>query len=189
MTTSPLSRARVPRLVETAAVRSRLALVPPRASRARRTPFVVLICAVLLAGVIGLLMFNTQMQQRSFEITRLQKQANALDDTVQGLRTRQQRLQNPQHLAAAAKALGMVVPPNPTFISLRNGKVSGVPVMSSMGDGMQIRQSATPKPAQLNPKPRIVRVKPTTKKSATTGAASTSGEARQGRNDGTTNHR
>jgi len=156
-------------------------------------PFVALMVTLLAGGVLGLLMFNTQMQQRSFEITRLQKQASSLTATVQGLRTRQQQLQNPQHLAAAAKALGMVVPPNPTFISLSSGKVSGVPVMSSTGDGMQIRQGATPKPARLNPKPKIVRVKPITKtdtkKSATTGAASTSARTRQGRNDRTTTTR
>jgi len=179
-------------------------------------PFVALMVVLLAGGVLGLLMFNTQMQQRSFEITKLQKQASTLDATVQGLRTRQQQLQNPQHLAAAAKALGMVVPPNPTFISLTSGRVSGVPVMSSTGDAMQIRQGATPKPSHLNPKPRIVRVTATTetatstgttgssagstagssatdktdaKKSASSGAASTSGGARQGRNDRTTNHR
>ncbi len=192
---------RLRRTVESARVSDRLVLVPHRSVPAPRTPFVALMVTLLALGVVGLLMFNTQMQQRSFAITRLQKQAVALDATVQQLRTRQQTLQDPQHLAAAAKALGMVVPPNPAFIHLGSGRLSGVPVITSMGDGMQIRQSPTPKPAHLNPPPKIVRVPASTttttatttttgtKKSSSTGAASTSERSGHGRNNRTTHHR
>lgn len=192
--TSPVGR-RLSRAVESAAVGDRLSLVPRRSVPAPRTPFVALIVIVLAGGVVGLLMFNTQMQQRSFEMTRLQGQATALSAKVQALLVNQQRLDDPQHLAQVARRLGMVVPANPTFIRLDNGKVLGVPVMSSTGDAMQIRQPATPKPAHLAPPPRIVHVaaKPpastTTKKSVSSGAASTSTRSTQGRNGKTGTHR
>ena len=191
---------RLRRTAESARISDRLALVPHRSMPARRAPFITLIVVILAGGVFGLLMLNTQMQQRAFAITRLQQQADALDAQVQGLRMNQQTLEDPQHLAAAARALGMVVPPNPTFIELRTGHVSGVPVIASMNDAMQIRQHATPKPSQLDLPPRIVRVKATSptatqthtnavKKSATTGAASTGARSTQGRNVRTGKHR
>ena len=41
-------------------------------TQAARTPFVVLVIGLLVAGVVGLLMFNTHMQQASFRATALQ---------------------------------------------------------------------------------------------------------------------
>jgi hypothetical protein len=158
MTTSPLSRARVPRLVETAAVRSRLALVPPGAGRARRTPFVVLIGVVLLVGVVGLLMFNTQMQQTSFHATALQNRATALRAQQQDLAMQLQRLRDPQQLAERARALGMVVPQDPAFVRLSDGRVLGTPTVTTSQDAMRVRSYSAEKPADLAPKPKIVRV-------------------------------
>jgi len=194
---------RLRRTAESARISDRLSLVPHRSVPARRAPFITLIVVMLAGGVFGLLMLNTQMQQRAFAITQLQQRAGALNAEVQGLRMNQQALEDPQHLAAAARALGMVVSPNPTFVELRTGRVSGVPVIASTNDAMQIRQRATPKPSQLDLPPRIVRVKATTptstraaqqstsaaKKSATTGAASTGARPAQGRNVRTGNHR
>lgn len=199
---------RLRRTAESARISDRLSLVPHRSMPARRAPFITLIVVILAGGVFGLLMLNTQMQQRAFAITRLQQQADALNAQVQGLRMNQQTMEDPQHLAATARALGMVVPPNPTFVELRTGHVSGVPVIASMNDAMQIRQRATPKPSQLDLPPRIVRVKATTppvtspatstatqthtsaaKKSSTTGAASTGARSTQGRNVRTGKHR
>jgi hypothetical protein len=204
MTTSPLSRARVPRLVETAAVRSRLALVQPRASRARRTPFVVLICAVLLAGVVGLLMFNTQMQQTSFRATALQDRATALRAQQQDLAMELQRLRDPQQLAERARALGMVVPQDPAFVRLGDGRVLGTPTVTTPDDAMRVRPFSADKPAELAPKPKIVRVPATTgtttgstsgtttgstpETSTATGAASPATTSAQGKK-GTTAHR
>jgi len=195
---------RLRRTAESARISDRLSLVPHRSVPARRAPFITLIVVMLAGGVFGLLMLNTQMQQRAFAITQLQQRAGALNAEVQGLRMNQQALEDPQHLAAAARALGMVVSPNPTFIELRTGRVTGVPVIASTNDAMQIRQRATPKPSRLDLPPRIVRVKATTptstqataqqststaKKSATTGAASTGARPAQDRNVRTGNHR
>ena len=68
--------------VMTAAVeRARLTVVPARSlarSQAARTPFAVLVIALLVAGVVGLLMFNTHMQQTSFTATALEQQSQIL---------------------------------------------------------------------------------------------------------------
>ena len=62
------SRARAP--VEAAVDRARLTVVPHRRRvRAPRMPFVTLVSVVLLGGIVGLLCFNTQMQQASFAAT------------------------------------------------------------------------------------------------------------------------
>ncbi len=75
------ARTRVPRFAEAAVERARLTVVPQRAlgrTQAARTPFAVLVIAMLVAGVVGLLMFNTNMQQASFQATALQNEAAAL---------------------------------------------------------------------------------------------------------------
>ena len=60
----PHSRVRVQRIAEAAVERARLTVVPRvRRSRSPRVPFVTLVSLLLLGGVVGLLMFNTTMQQ------------------------------------------------------------------------------------------------------------------------------
>lgn len=171
---SPLARARFPRLHDAAAVRSRLALVPPVRVRARRTPFVVLVAAVLVAGVVGLLLFNTQMQQGSFQTSTLQQEAEALAAQQQSLDMQLQQLRDPQHLAQRAVALGMVVPADPAFVRLSDGKVLGRPAPTTVDNRMRVRGYPAAKPAALAPAPRVVHVtatpKPTTRPT-TTGTA------------------
>lgn len=81
-------RGRTSRTASSALERARLALVPVRVSRAPKAPFAVLVLAVLGAGVVGLLMFNTHMQQGSFYATSLQARADALTARDHRLRTR-----------------------------------------------------------------------------------------------------
>ena len=73
-------RSRLPRIAEVAVQRARLTVVPrPRTRpRAPRVPFVTLVSVILLGGVIGLLMFNTSMQQASFRAAALEQQADDL---------------------------------------------------------------------------------------------------------------
>ena len=63
--------------------------MPPRRAlgrtQAARTPFAVLVIAMLVAGVVGLLMFNTNMQQASFKATALQERVNVLTAKEQSL--------------------------------------------------------------------------------------------------------
>lgn len=131
--TSP-TRATRPSLrgLERAAVeRARLALVPVRRTNAPRAPFAVLVLLILGAGVVGLLMFNTQMQQDSFYATRLQHQADKLTAQQESLQMDLDQLRDPQHLGQQARQLGMVQPANPSFVDLATGKIEGQPLSAT----------------------------------------------------------
>jgi hypothetical protein len=113
---------------------------------------------VLALGTVGLLMFNTHMQQVSFRATALQERADALTAREQALSMQLAHLRDPQVLASRAKRLGMVVPPEPAFIRLSDGKVVGDPVVATPADGVRINPYPAPKPARLAPRPLIVHV-------------------------------
>jgi hypothetical protein len=152
------ARSRAPRFAEAAVERARLTLVPTGASRAPRAPFAVLVFAILGAGVVGLLMFNTHMQQGSFYATRLQQRADDLTARQQALDMQLERLRAPQRLATAGKALGMVAPGVPAFVRLADGTVVGTPTPASPDDAVRINPLPPQLPAPLRPKPIIVRV-------------------------------
>lgn len=151
-------RVRVPRAAWEAVDRARLTVVPRRARRAARAPFAVLVGLLLTGGVVGLLLFNTHMQQVAFRATALQSRADALTAKEQSLSMQLAHLRDPQVLAQRARALGMVVPPEPAFIRLSNGQVVGDPVVATAADGVRIRPFPVRKPTRLAPRPRIVRV-------------------------------
>src|SRR3712207_4321151 len=116
---------RLPRFAETAGEAGRLTVVPRRQPKAPRVPFLVLVGVVLLGGVVGLLMFNTSMQQASFRATELEAEAARLHAAEQSLRMELDRLRDPQRVAHRASALGMVPMVNPAFLRLPDGKVLG----------------------------------------------------------------
>ncbi|HEX2895969.1 MAG TPA: hypothetical protein VHO29_18335 [Marmoricola sp.] len=169
------ARSRAPRLAEAAVEKARLTLVPSARPRARRTPFAVLVLAMLGAGVVGLLMFNTHMQQGSFYVTRLQNQADDLTARQQKLDMELERLRAPQRLAEAGKRLGMVAPGVPAFVKLSDGTVVGTPTPATPDEAVRINPLPAQLPAPLRPKPIIVRVPapadPAQTTSSVTGAA------------------
>lgn len=152
------ARTRAPRFAEAAVERARLTLVPAGRARAPRAPFAVLVLAILGAGVVGLLMFNTHMQQASFYATRLQEQADGLTARQQALDMELERLRAPQRLAEAGKSLGMVAPGVPAFVRLSDGTVIGSPTPASPDDAVRINPLPPGLPAPLAPDPIIVRV-------------------------------
>lgn len=183
--------------LERAAVeRARLALVPSRRTPAPRAPFAVLVLVILGAGVVGLLMFNTHMQQTSFHATRLQEEAAALAARSESLDMELDRLRDPQRLADAGKALGMVAPSVPAFVNLADGRILGTPTAAVPQDAVRISPLPAPLPAQLAPDPLIVKVRvpaaatpaapaPGTQPAQTadaSGPASTTGAGAAGRN-------
>lgn len=178
------ARARVPRFAEAAVERARLTVVPPRRSlgrtQAARTPFAVLVLAMLAAGVVGLLMFNTHMQQSSFKATALQDQVNVLTAKEQSLDLELDELRDPQRLAASAKALGMVAPAQPAFVRLRDGRVLGQPAPATVGDAVRINPLPAPKPDAIKRRTIIVKADPKARSAigatAQGGAAATSGD-------------
>ncbi len=154
------ARNRVPRFAEAAVERARLTVVPPRRlgrTQAARTPFAVLVIVMLAAGVVGLLMFNTNMQQASFKATALQERVNVLTAKEQALDMELDKLRDPQNLAVAAKALGMVAPSQPAFVRLSDGRVLGNPTPATLAEAVRINPLPGRLPASVRPKKIIVK--------------------------------
>jgi cell division protein FtsB len=161
MSTSAMQvRSRIPRIAEVAVERARLTVVPRRQHSAGRMPFLALVSMVLLGGVVGLLLFNTSMQQASFASTALEQQANRLAARQQSLEMELDRLRDPQRVASAAQRLGMVQACSPAFLRLGTGEVSGQPCVGTTP--LRIQQRLPGKPAVLDPPPNLVTVPPAT---------------------------
>ncbi len=152
------ARVRMPRPASSAVERARLALVPVRVTRAPRAPFAALVLGVLAAGIVGLLMFNTHMQQGAFYATSLQAKADALTAREQSLQMQLDQLRDPQHLAQVGRSLGMVAPGTPAFVDLATGHILGKPTVATSADGVRVTPLPAGLPSPLNPSPIIVRV-------------------------------
>ncbi len=133
---------RVPRFAEAAVERARLQVVPRTHQHASRGPFLVVVAVLLLGGVVGLLLFNTHMQQSSFQVRELERQAATAVGRQQTLQMEVAQLRDPQRVASAARRMNMVIPSVPAFLSL-DGSVTGVPTPATAADG--IRLNAPPK--------------------------------------------
>ena len=167
-------------IAEAAVERARLTVVPRRRTRAARMPFVMLVSLVLLGGVIGLLLFNTSMQQASFAATALEEQANTLTAREQTLQMELEVLRDPQRVAEHAQNLGMVPSANPVFLRLADGKVLGKRVPATPANGLRVRPLPPAKPAILTPAPIVHKV---TADPEDTGRASDGNGGSHGRND------
>lgn len=155
-------RVRSQRTAAAAVERARLSLVPNSPSRAPRAPFAVLVALVLGLGVVGLLMFNTHMQQASIAATKLEDQRDALQARSEALTLKLERQRDPQQVAVAARKLGMVTPPVPATLDLSTGEIRGVPTAATHGDYTRFRPNRTPVPCFSDPcGPRIVKVRAT----------------------------
>ncbi len=149
-------RTRVPRIAGAAVERARLSVVPRPRSKAARVPFVMLVSLVLLGGVVGLLLFNTSMQQASFAATNLERQAGTLSAREQSLKMELDVLRNPQRVARQAQRMGMVTPPAPAFLDLSDGKILGETAVATRLDALRLEPRAPRLPASLNPAPTFV---------------------------------
>ena len=154
-------RTRVTRIAQEAVDRARLTVVPRARTRAPRVPFVTLVSLVLVGGIVGLLLFNTSMQQASFAAAALEGQADTLAAREQTLRMELDELRNPQRVATEAQAMGMVIPTAPVFLDLETGETSGVRTPATREDAISLMPPAPVKPAVLAPPPTVVVVPPT----------------------------
>ena len=181
-------RTRVTRIAQEAVDKARLSVVPRVRSRAPRVPFVTLVSLVLLGGIVGLLLFNTSMQQASFAASSLETQADTLAAREQTLRMELDELRNPQRVAQEAQQMGMVIPAAPVFLDLETGKTIGVRTPATRENALQLLPPAPVKPAVLAPPPTIVEVPQATTTDTTqpTDGQQSTGNAKQ-RNKGTKN--
>ena len=163
-------RTRVTRIAQEAVDRARLTVVPRVRSRAPRVPFVTLVSLVLVGGIVGLLLFNTSMQQASFAASSLENEADTLAAREQTLRMELDELRDPQRVATQAQAMGMVIPSNPVFLDLESGRTIGVRTPTTRDNAISLLPPAPIKPANLAPAPTIVEVPaaPTVEQQSTT---------------------
>ncbi|GIH19051.1 hypothetical protein [Rugosimonospora africana] len=107
--------------------RGALRVAPPAPVTAPRAPFVALVLVVVVAGVLGILVLNTKINENAFRLAHLEDQQNTLDEQEQQLNEQLADDSSPTNLAALARAQGMVNAGQPAYITLPNGAVIGVP--------------------------------------------------------------
>src|SRR5690242_5148532 len=109
------------------AVSPHLTVAPPAPVSVPRAPFVALVLVVVVAGVMGILVLNTKINENAFKLAQLQSQRSDLDQQEQQLDQQLADLESPNSLAAAACRLGMVKSGTPAYLKLPNGQTVGVP--------------------------------------------------------------
>ncbi|MFE6842547.1 hypothetical protein [Streptomyces sp. NPDC057686] len=92
--------------------------------QAARTPFVLLVVALLAGGLISLLLLNSALNQGSFQLSKLKKETTALTDEEQALQRDVDGYSAPDALQRRAHELGLVPGGSPVFIG-PDGKVTG----------------------------------------------------------------
>lgn len=115
----------------------RLKLVRPVRSRARKAPFVVVVMVMLSIGLVGLIVMSTVLQAQSFEASKLNREAAALEIQQQSLSREVDQLMSPASVARRALVFGMVPNTNPAFLRLSDGKVLGKPEPAARGSNIR----------------------------------------------------
>ncbi|MHC5908744.1 glycoside hydrolase family 38 C-terminal domain-containing protein, partial [Streptomyces sp. S6] len=95
-------------------------------AQAGRTPFVLLVVALLGGGLIGLLVLNSALSEGSFKMGDLQKETKNLTDEQQALQRDIDSYSAPDALQKRARELGMVPGGDPAFLQ-PDGAVRRVP--------------------------------------------------------------
>ncbi len=85
-----------------------LTVAPPEPVPVPRAAFVLLVLAVVVAGVVGILLLNTRVNENAFILHDLRQEQVLLDRQQQELEQRLARYESPAHLAEAARRLGLV---------------------------------------------------------------------------------
>lgn len=93
-----------------------LLLVPPRVRRRRAGLLTAAACTALFAVMLGLVAFQMRIAQGQGRLDRLERDIRAEELRYDRLRLEVARLQSPEQVVAAAKALGMVEPDAITYV-------------------------------------------------------------------------
>ena len=135
MSAQPMSRVGTARAILAGPVKASpsarqgyLRLVPQRRSSAPRTPFVAVVVALLVVGLLGLLLLNTVLAQDAFRLHVLQTQGSVLANQELDLQRQVEGLRAPAGLASRARGLGLVQGGPPAFLRLSDGAILGQPV-------------------------------------------------------------
>jgi uncharacterized protein HemX len=104
-----------------------LRVAPPAPVSVPRAPFVALVLVVVIAGVLGILVLNTKINENAFTLNHLQDQQTHLDQQEQQLDQHLADLESPNSLRAAALRQGLIDSGTPAYLPLPNGQTVGVP--------------------------------------------------------------
>lgn len=107
------------------AAQPRLRVVPGRPTSGSPVAVAVLCLLLLVAGLVSLLMVNISLGHGSYELNRLQREADRLSEQRAAVSDSLAQRAAPQELERAARRHGMVPADEVSFISLRTGKISG----------------------------------------------------------------
>jgi hypothetical protein len=94
---------------------------------APRAPLIMLILAMVVAGMVGLVLINTAINEDAFELHTLNRDKRAADLRERQLQRDVAELESAGALDAASKRLGLVDAGTPAFITVPDGQVLGVP--------------------------------------------------------------
>jgi uncharacterized protein HemX len=124
-----------------------LRVAPPAPVSVPRAPFVALVLIVVVAGVLGILVLNTKINENAFTLNHLQNQQSHLDQQEQQLDQHLADLESPNSLAAAAHRLGLISSGTPAYLPLPNGQSVGVP-QPAAGQPSAGQQAASGQPGR-----------------------------------------
>lgn len=99
--------------------------VGERSGRLGSVPFLMILALLLGAGMLGLLVLSTNIQDRAAQLRELQHQNTALGYQESALRAEADALESTTLLAQRAADLGMVPNPSWLFLTLPDGSVTG----------------------------------------------------------------
>jgi cell division protein FtsB len=105
-----------------ASSRPRLVVISSTKHKVARGPFIVLVSALLVGGLLALLMLHTLAAQDAFRQTTLQQRLATLTDNQQQLEQQVQLDSAPAALEARARALGMVPSTITSYHRAANGR-------------------------------------------------------------------
>ena len=108
--------------------RDQLTVAPPVPVAVPRTAFVVLVLVVVAAGVIGILLLNTKVNENAFILYDLTQAQAELDQREQELEQQIAQARSPAQLAESARRMGLVQAEEVAYLRLPDGEVLHEPV-------------------------------------------------------------
>lgn len=109
----------------TAPARPRLGLVPTPHRTMGRIPFVSVLAALLVAGLVGLLVLNTHLQNQAIAANDLRNEAAAMSYREGELRQQVIEESSTGELTRKASKLGLRPNDHIAFVDLRTGEITG----------------------------------------------------------------
>ncbi len=128
MTALPAPRPERRSAPDPTSTRPRLQPVPQPRRRMATIPFVMVVALVLAAGMVGLLLLTTALQNQTFTVQEKQREADVLADRLAALQAEVADARSVQNLAVSAQKLGMRPNPYGAQVVLPDGTVVGTAV-------------------------------------------------------------